>query len=652
MRYLLCASIVALFPCVAAAQTPVIAVPEKIKAEGLPPIPQTIADDLSRYANFREAQFLAWHPTKQQILIQTTFGAFPQLHVVDGPGRARTQLTFFPDGISREFAWARFDPADGATVLLRKDTGGGKETNQLFRYDVTSGATTLVTDGKSRFGTPVWSRQGKWIAYDSTERNGRDHDLYVMQPADPKSARRIVELQGAWEALDWSPDGAAVLALEQVGDAETYLWRVDVKTGERKPLTPRGQATAEWADARFSADGRSVYAISDKGSDRYRLWRGDVASGAWTALTSETDAVDRNAGFDLSSDGLMIAIVFDRGSRSELQVLDVGTMKPRPLAGIPVGVITRIGWRPNSKQLAFTLANVKMYGDVFSVDASLGTLDALDDQRGRRLQSRDPAGAGSDRMEKLRRPRDQRDSLQAAGEVQRAPAGHDQHSWRARQPLAAAVRRPQQLPVERAGHRDHLSERQRVVGLRPEIRTGRQRPGARRRHQGHRRAPRLDCDRPELDKNRVMLTGASYGGYLTLQAAIEYNDRIRCAYEAAGMTNLVAFLEETDPSRQAERRPEYGDERDPQMRAFLTSISPMTRAAELKKPVAVIHPSKDTRIPVGQAADFAKAVRANGTPVWYLEYTDVGHDNFPGSRAYNDFNFYCWVLFVKTYLLN
>jgi dipeptidyl aminopeptidase/acylaminoacyl peptidase len=157
---------------------------------------------------------------------------------------------------------------------------------------------------------------------------------------------------------------------------------------------------------------------------------------------------------------------------------------------------------------------------------------------------------------------------------------------------------------------------------------------------------------PEFDKDRVMLTGASYGGYLTLQAAIEYNDRIRCAYEAAGMTNLVAFLEETDPSRQAERRPEYGDERDPQMRAFLTSISPITRAAELKKPVVVIHPSKDTRIPVGQAADFAKAVRANGTPIWYIEYTDVGHDNFPGSRAYNDFNFYCWILFVKTYLLN
>ena len=652
MRYLLCASIVALFPCVAAAQTPVIAVPEKIKAEGLPPIPQAIADDLSKYANFREAQFLAWHPTKQQILIQTTFGAFPQLHVVDGPGRARTQLTFFPDGISREFAWARFDPADGATVLLRKDTGGGKETNQLFRYDVTSGATTLVTDGKSRFGTPVWSRQGKWIAYDSTERNGRDHDLYVMQPADPKSARRIVELQGVWEALDWSPDGAAVLALEQVGDAETYLWRVDVKTGEKKPLTPRGQATAEWADARFSADGRSVYAISDKGSDRYRLWRGDVASGAWTALTSETDAVDRNAGFDLSSDGLMIAIVFDRGSRSELQVLDVGTMKPRPLAGIPVGVITRIGWRPNSKQVAFTLANVKTYGDVFSVDASLGTLTRWTTSE-----------VGGFNPEVLPAPEviewKSFDGLAISGILYKPPA-----KFSGPRPVMINIHGG---PVSRSlplfvGRSNYLLNELGIAIIYPNVRGS---SGfGRKFEQADNGLARVGAikdigalldwiaTRPELDKSRVMLTGASYGGYLTLQAAIEYNDRIRCAYEAAGMTNLVAFLEETDPSRQAERRPEYGDERDPQMRAFLTSISPMTRAAELKKPVAVIHPSKDTRIPVGQAADFAKAVRANGTPVWYLEYTDVGHDNFPGSRAYNDFNFYCWVLFVKTYLLN
>jgi dipeptidyl aminopeptidase/acylaminoacyl peptidase len=649
MRYVCRAAVLALIPCIAGAQDRVIPVPDKIKAEGLPPIPQSIADDLGKYANFREAQFVAWSPVKRQILIQTAFGSFPQLHIVDGPGRARTQLTFFADGISREFAWARFDPSDGNTFVLRKDLGRGSETNQILRFDLTTGDSQLVTDGKSRYGFPVWSRQGKWIAYDSTERNGRDHDLYVMQPADPKTSRRVAELQGHWEAVDWSPDGTSLLALERIGDAETYLWRVDVKSGECKPLTQRGQNTAEWRDARFSADGRSVYAISDQGADKPRLWRGEAASGAWTALTKETDAVDS---FDLTSDGQMIAIVFDRGNASELQVLDLGTMKPRPLPAIPVGVITRAAWRPNSREVGFTFANVKTYGDVFSIDASLGTLTRWTTSE-----------VGGFNPEALPAPEviewKSFDGLQVSGLLYRPPA-----KFAGRRPVMINIHGG---PVLRSrptfiGRSNYLLNELGLAIIYPNVRgsagfgrkfeqmdNGLAREGAVKDI-----GALLDwiATRPELDKNRIMLTGASYGGYLTLEAAIVYNDRIKCAYEAAGMTNLVAFLEETDPSRQAERRPEYGDERDPQMRAFLTSISPITRAGELKKPVAVIHPSKDTRIPVGQANDFAKAVRAQGTPVWYIEYTDVGHDNFPGSRAYNDFNFYCWVLFVKTYLLN
>ncbi len=644
----LCCAVLALLPWTAGAQDRTIPVPEKIKTEGLPPIPQSIADDLSKYANFREAQLIAWGPGKRRILIQTTFGSVPQLHIVEGPGMARTQLTFFRDGLSPLESWARFDPADSNSFVLRKDIGGGTEANQIFRYDLTSGETTLVTDGKSRYGVPAWSRQGKWIAYDSTERNGRDHDLYVMQPADPKSARRVAQMDGSWVALDWSPDGAALLALESVSDAETYLWRVDVKSGEKKALTPRGQGgPALWEGARFSADGQSVFAISDRGSDKPRLWRGDVTSGQWTAMTKETDAVDS---FDLSTDGQMIAIVFDRGNTTDVQVLDVGTMKPRPLPALPVGVITRLAWRPNTRELGFTFANVKMAGDVYSLDTSLGTLTRWTTSE-----------VGGFNPESLPPPEviewKSFDGLTISGILYRPPA-----KFTGPRPVMINIHGG---PVRRSlpqfvGRSNYLLNELGLAIIYPNVRgssgfgrkfeqldNGMAREGAVKDV-----GALLDwiAARPELDKNRVMLTGASYGGYLTLQAAIEYNDRIRCAYEGGGMTNLVAFLEETEPSRQAERRPEYGDERDPQMRAFLTSISPITRAAEMKKPVAVIHPSKDTRIPVGQAADFAKAVRANGTPVWYIEYTDVGHDNFPGQ--YGNFNFYCWVLFVKTYLLN
>ena len=647
MRHLLRIAVLALVACVAQAQDRTIPVPEKIKAEGLPPIPQSIADDLGKYANFREAQLVAWNPSKRQILIQTAFGDFPQLHIVDGPGRARTQLTFFQNGISRRDAWAMFDPSDGNTFVFRKDIGGGTEANQIFRYDLTTSQTTLLTDGKSRYGFPAWSRQGKSIAYDSTERNGRDHDLYVMQPADPKAARRVAEVQGSWEVLDWSPDGNALLALEQVGDAETYLWRVDLKSGERKALTPRDQSPARWDGGRFSADGRVVYAISDKGGDQPRLWRGDAGTGKWTALTKETDAV---SSFDVTSDGQMIAIVFDRGNTTQLQVLDLGTMKPRPLPDIPIGVITRVAWRPNSREVGFTFANVKTFGDVFSIDASLGTLTRWTTSE-----------VGGFNPETLPSPEviewKSFDGLTISGILYRPPA-----KFSGPRPVMINIHGG---PIDRSlprfmGRSNYFLNELGLAIILPNVRgsagfgrkfeqldNGMLREGAVKDI-----GALLDwiAGRPEFDKDRVMLTGASYGGYLSLEAAIAYNDRIRCTYEGGGQTNLVAFLDETDPSRQAERRPEYGDERDPQVRAFLASISPITRAAELKKPVAVVHPSKDTRIPVGQANEFAKIVRANGTPVWYLEYTDVGHDNFPA--PYTNFNFYCWVLFVKTYLLN
>ena len=70
-----------------------------IKVEGMPPIPQSIADGLARYAQFRQAQMIAWHPTKRQVLITTAFGSVPQLHLVDGPGRDRA-----PADVSRRAA--------------------------------------------------------------------------------------------------------------------------------------------------------------------------------------------------------------------------------------------------------------------------------------------------------------------------------------------------------------------------------------------------------------------------------------------------------------------------------------------------------------------------------------------------------------------
>ena len=80
--------------------------------------------------------------------------------------------------------------------------------------------------------------------------------------------------------------------------------------------------------------------------------------------------------------------------------------------------------------------------------------------------------------------------------------------------------------------------------------------------------------RPDLDAERIGVTGGSYGGHMTLAVSTFYSDRIRCSVDIVGMSNLVTFLEHTEAYRRDLRRVEYGDERDPKMREYLEKIAP------------------------------------------------------------------------------
>jgi hypothetical protein len=257
MRHFVCAATLALLPAQAVlhAQEKVVATPPSITTEGIPPIPQSVADSLARYAQFRPAQLMAWHPAKRQILIATILGTVPQLYSVEGPLRYRRQLTWAEKGLPI-IANVAFDPADSNAFIYQFDPDGA-ELRSLYRFDLATGESSLVTTSKTRYGH-VFARQGKWLAFDSAERNGKDRDLYVMLVADPKTKRRVIEAEGSWAPQDWTPDGSTILVNEVLANDQTYLWTVDVKTGERKAITPRDGEKAAWFNARFSADGRKV----------------------------------------------------------------------------------------------------------------------------------------------------------------------------------------------------------------------------------------------------------------------------------------------------------------------------------------------------------------------------------------------------------
>jgi len=628
-----------------------LSVPDNIRAEGVPPVPSSYVSALAPYAGFRRALFAGWHPSRREILIATAFGNVPELHTVAGPGMDRQQITFFPEGMSATSS-AVYAPDGSYLILAKEAAGGAAEATQFFRYDIKTRQSTLITDGKSRYLSYAWSNRGNLLAFDSTQRNGRDRDLYVMSPLDPSSVRRVAELQGSWAVMDWSPDDRQLLAINApAGASRTFLWLIDVKTGEKKTLTPANEEVV-WRTPQFSPDGRSIYALSNKDSELSRVWRCELASGHWTPLGNPDEMVQDAA---LSPDGRTMAVVIFAPNGNRLELRDARTMAVRFTPKLPNGLfIGRPAWRPDGSEVAFSFWSPGSFGDVFTANAATGIVE-----RWTRSES------GVFNPEALPEPEIVKwksfDGLEFSGVVYRPPA-----KFTGPRPVIISIHGGPSgtQAIERPrfqGRSNYFLNELGIAIIYPNVRGsyGFGKAFARMDDQLKREDSVKDVGavldwiaaQPTLDKNRVMVTGISYGGYMSYAVAEMFSDRVRCAVSANGISDFITYFQETGESRVEDRRAEYGDERDPAMREFLTSISPVTQASKLKVPLMIVHGAKDPRVPARQGDEMAQAMRANGTPVWHLVFADEPHVMFQKVEN-NNYFFYVQIQFIQQYLLN
>jgi dipeptidyl aminopeptidase/acylaminoacyl peptidase len=130
---------------------------------------------------------------------------------------------------------------------------------------------------------------------------------------------------------------------------------------------------------------------------------------------------------------------------------------------------------------------------------------------------------------------------------------------------------------------------------------------------------------PDLDASKVAVYGQSYGGYMSLAVMTHYSDRLAGGVERYGISDFITFLTNTEAYRRDNRRAEYGDERDPAMRAVFERINPMANVSKIKKPMLVMQGANDPRVPKSESDQVVAKVRQGGTPVWYVVYADEGH---------------------------
>jgi dipeptidyl aminopeptidase/acylaminoacyl peptidase len=622
---LLSAAIV-LFAGVAHAQSPVRETRGNLVLEGIPPHSARALETLDGWLAGRGANFQDFM-SDGSILITTRFGDADQVHHVARPGAARMQLTFEID----PSGGANANPAPGSRSFLFARDRGGNENTQFYLQNLDTRQTKLMTDGRSRYGGALWSRDGQRIAFQSNARNSINQDVYIAE-IDGSSPRLIVASQGqTWTPLDWSADGQRLLLLDysSVTDASLYVAEISTGAFTRVPLS--GDATkpspqSGIGNARFSADGQGVWFTADLGGEFRQIRYVDLASGSLRTLTSELswDVDD----FEVSADGRWLAYVANVDGFSELFVADLGagvTIRP---TGLPAGIISNLRFDRQGKTLGMSIESSQSPRDAWTYD-----IEKAEATRWTRSETGliDPTRLVA--AEVFRYP-----TWDRVGRVQRRiPALIHKPAKSGRHPVVIDIHggpegqsRPGYSPFAQ-----YLVNELGYAVIQPNVRgsTGYGRSftmldNGRLREDSVRDIGALlvwIAAQPDLDADRVVVMGGSYGGYMVLASLIAYGDRLKGGINVVGISNFVTFLTNTSGYRRDLRRVEYGDERDPSMRAFLRRISPLERASMIRRPLLVVQGLNDPRVPASESEQLVAKIREQGGEVWYLAAKDEGH---------------------------
>jgi dipeptidyl aminopeptidase/acylaminoacyl peptidase len=593
--------------------------------DGVPEIPESVFDRLNQYQNTRSASFEDWDPSGNGMLILTRFGNTNQVHLVSEPGGHRRQITFLDEPIS-EALYGRDQVRKG--FLYSSDQGGG-EFFQFYWFDTGSGRSTLLTDGgKSVNRSPLWSTQGKHLAFTSTKRNGKDFDIYVLTDGDPKTTKMIKQVEGSWRVLDWNADDTMLLVENYVSVNESHLHTLNLASGELKEINPQKEKIS-YETAAFGKNGNSVYYSSDEKSEFRRLTEYDLKSGQKRLLTEQLPwNVDL---IDVSRDGNRVAFVANEGGISRLYLASTANTDKSTKIETPAGVIAAVKFDDQGSRLGFQISTAQSPSDLYSVELPSGKIV--------RWTYSETGGLNADTFvtpELIEYPTF--DTVD--GKQRMIPAFYYKPKTlkpNSRFPVVIRIHGGPESQTRSSFSPlfQYWIHELGVAVIDPNVRgsDGYGKSylmldnGIRREDSVKDIGKLLDwiATRPELDPARVAVYGGSYGGYMVLSSAFHYGDRLKCAVDIVGISNFVTFLKTTESYRRDLRRAEYGDERDPEMNEFLLSISPLNNVQKIKLPLFVVQGKNDPRVPVTEAEQIVKAVRSNGGEVWYLLANDEGH---------------------------
>lgn len=590
--------------------------------ENIPDTPASLRERLRLYQAARGAGLMDFTPDGRSILVQTRFGETAQLHRVDAPMGMRRQISFYDEPVN--LAMYRPGKWPQSTILFSRDVGGD-EMYQLYLLNDRNGQVVRLSDGRTRNTDPVFSRDGKWVAWTSVPADSARYRIMVADPNDPKTSRVVLEEDGSWSPSDFSPDNLTLAVTREISVGEQEVWLVDLTNGRKSQIKPSPTKIFR-GSPRYAPDGKGLFYISDEDSEFRRIVRYDLRTDDEDVLSPEMKA-DVEA-IQVAPNGRAIAFSVNESGQSRIYMMDSkrGRVSPGPRTG--PGEVESFRFSADSRRLGFTL-NGTAGRDAFVWDIG----------RKAPVQWTDSEVGGLDKSAFVAPDLVTYDSFD---QVDGKPRQITSFVYR---PVGATAKSPVLLYIHGGPESQfrpnfnafiqYLVQELKIVVVAPNVRgsTGFGKyfvdldNSLRRMDSVRDIGSTLDwiAKQPDMDPRRVAVYGGSYGGFMSYATMIEYNQRLIAGISVVGISNFVTFLNNTSGYRRDLRRIEYGDERDAKVRDFLQRISPLTNVAKIKRPMLIIQGANDPRVPASEANQMLAAIRANGAEAWYMMAKDEGH---------------------------
>lgn len=572
--------------------------------------------DVVRYLLAQGVSRARISPDGHTVVYVSSLTGQPQVWTQQTAGGAPRQITFGAGVDSLQLF------PDGSGALVMADTAGDEKMSMNWLALDGRNERVIVppADAYRRFGD--WSPDGDELVYASTERNGRDYDIWLAN-LRTGTTQRIFDGSYGYSASAWRPNSRQVLISEIRGEDANDVRLLDMASRKLVPIFQPKVASA-YKSLEWLPDGSAFYLVTNQDREFMALARYEPASRKLSVIESPPhDIVD----VELTGNGRYMVWQTDESGFSRLYARDLRTGEMIKSPALPAGVFRMDGGARTAPIFSVIVSGPSSPGDVWVWNVATGELRQV-------VRSTD-AGLDLDKMVTptavkfkardgvvlnglLYKPHLQSASSQAPVYIQ-LHGGPSLHATPSHDGIT-------QYLVTRGIA---------VLDLNYRGSTGSGKTYARLNNKRLRPKELGDIAdaadwagrQPDLDGRRIAVGGLSYGGYLTNAVLAAYPDRFVAGVSMVGVSHWSAPTEgeEIHPELAASDREEYGDVGDPRERPFFESISPINVAHKIRTPMLVQHGANDPRDPVNESDALVLKVRAAGTPVIYLRYPDEGH---------------------------